>query len=147
MIALAGMEGFEVGRMRLASARQALADFSALHGAAGTALRDWVERNFRSRGTLIEGMPSGWPALAPATLAARRRRGLGAQPLEATGRLRRGIALRTEQRAAVLTNAVPYAGLHQFGAGVPRRPFFPEAPQAAAIVGPVVTRHVEEALR
>jgi phage gpG-like protein len=134
----------EPARAAMAARRSALADLGRLHASAGARLVDWVHRNFRARGALVEGMP--WPPLAPATLAARRRRGLGAAPLEATGRLRRGIALRTDPRAAVLSNAVPYAAAHQFGFGVPRRPFFPEALQTLRIVFPAAEAHVREAL-
>lgn len=146
MMAVAGIESLSRQRRRWARVRGALGNFRPLHERAGMALAGWVEANFKARGALLADFPTGWPAPAPATLAARRRRGLGSRPLEATGRLRRGFALHVGGEGAVLENRVPYAGLHQSGLGVPRRPIFPGTAQALQIIAPGVVRHVREAI-
>lgn len=133
-------------RMELRARVRHLADFQALHEAAGARLMDWVRRNFRAHGALLEDEPSGWPPLAPATLAERRRRGLGMEPLIATGRLYRGFTVTADAESVEVANPVPYAARHQAGDGVPRRAIFPEPAQAARIVFPEVLRHVREAL-
>jgi phage gpG-like protein len=146
MTRLDGMETVRALRAGLDRKRERLADFGRLHRAAGARLMGWVERNFESRGALLEDQPSGWPGLAPATLGAKRRLGQSDQPLIATGRLRAGFALTADRGRAEVANAVPYARLHQEGEGVPRRALFPQPAQAARIVWPGVLRHVEEAL-
>jgi phage gpG-like protein len=77
----------------------------------------------------------------------RRRAGLGSRPLQATGRLRAGVRLRSDAGGAVVDDLVPYAERHQFGLGVPARPFFPTPAQARRIVQPVLEAAVKEALR
>ncbi len=146
MPTLDGLETLRPARARLAGARQALAAFRPLHERAGSELERWVARNIAAAGALLEEFPSGWPPLARATLAARRRRGLGTRPLVATGRLREGVTLTVGPRAAVLDNPVPYAPRHQTGRGVPRRPFFPSAAQAERIVLPAALHHLRKAL-
>ncbi len=111
----------------------------------GGALRVWIDRNFQAEGRLGAGSPAGWPPLAPATVAARRRRGRGRRILEDTGRLRRGFRMTVGAEQVRLFNPVPYAARHQHGLGVPRRPFLPGTSQARRIVHPVVERFIEEA--
>ncbi|MCH8074899.1 MAG: phage virion morphogenesis protein, partial [SAR324 cluster bacterium] len=66
--------------------------------------------------------------------------------LVVSGRLKKGTKIETGGDKARVFNAVPYAAIHQFGLGVPRRPFFPGPRQTRAIVQPVLERFVEEAL-
>ena len=147
MIRLSGLDALNRERLRLRKVRRRLSDFSTLHRRTGAALLGWVGRNFEAWGALLEEAPSGWPPLARATLASRARRGRGSAPLQDSGRLRAGFVLTVGMGSAVLDNPVPYAPLHQLGQGVPRRPIFPGARQARAIVLPETLRHVEEALR
>lgn len=136
------------GRLRAERerARRALGDLGALHRRIGVALESWVQDNVRARGRLHDDFPGGWPPLARATLAARRRAGQGTRPLQATGRLRRSIAARASAGQVVLHADVPYAATHQLGLGVPRRAFFPGPAQLERIVLPVAQAHVREAL-
>lgn len=132
---------------RMARARARLANFRALHRSGGRALLNWIGRNFESEGRLGSGGPGGWPPLSNATLAARRRRGgRGGSMLVVSGRLKKGTNIQTDGGQARIFNPVPYASAHQFGLGVPRRPFFPAPRQTRAIVQPVLERFVEEAL-
>ena len=145
MIALDARPELTRTRRELARRRAALADLRPLHGAMGRAVLDWSERNFAAQGALEGG--GGWPPLARTTLAARRRAGLGTVPLQATGRLRRGFALRFDARGATVTNAVPYAAAHQLGLGVPARPFLPGPAKAAAVALPAAVGRIREVLR
>ena len=63
-----------------------------------------------------------------------------------SGRLKKGTDMETGGGQARVFNPVPYASIHQFGMGVPRRPFFPGPRQARIIVQPVLERFVQEAL-
>jgi phage gpG-like protein len=126
--------------------RDGLADFGRLHRQAAAVLVGWVKQNFDQRGALLEDQPSGWPGLAPRTLARKRRLGQNDQPLVATGRLRASFAAIANGEKAEVFNPVPYTRFHQQGDGVPRRAVFPQPDQAARIIWPEVIRHVEEAL-
>jgi phage gpG-like protein len=118
-----------------------------LHRRGGQALADWAERNFAADGRLATETSAGWPRLSAATLAARRAAGLGTRPLQATGRLRAGMRLRSGAGEASLDNPVPYAATHQLGLGLPARPFLPTRVQAGAVLRPVAQAFVREALR
>ena len=131
----------------LTGRREALADFTPLHREAGVTLLRWVRQNFDSGGRLLQQMPSGWPALSPATLARRRQSGQGRQPLVNTGRLRNAFRLQATSGLARLVNPLPYAMQHQQGLGVPRRPLFPETVQARQIILPAIRAHMEKATR
>ena len=133
-------------RIALRARARALADFRPLHEAAGQRLVDWLHRNFRAGGGLLQDQPAGWPPLAAATLRDRRRRGLGLDPLIASGRLSRGFAIDANTISVTVANPVPYARFHQAGDGVPRRAIFPQSAQAGRIVFPDVLRHVQGAL-
>jgi len=140
-------EGIDPLRQWLRRALLRLEDRARLHERAGRAITGWVGRNFESAGSLASETSAGWPALAPRTLAERRRRGLGAQPLQATGRLRAGVRARSGSAGVSVDDPVPYAARHQLGLGVPARPFLPTAAQARRIVDPVVGTFIAEALR
>ena len=132
---------------RMARARARLANFRALHRRSGRALLNWIGRNFESEGRLGSGGSGKWPPLANSTLSARRRRGgRGGSILVVSGRLKKGTQFQTGGGQARIFNPVPYAPIHQFGMGVPRRPFFPGPRQTRGIVHPVLERFVEEAL-
>ncbi len=146
MIRMLGLERLPRSAKRLQAVREELLNFRVLHNVTGRRLTEWVQRNFAARGALLEDFPSGWPPLARATLASRRRRARGSSPLEDSGALRKGMVLQVNARQALLDNPVPYAARHQLGLGVPRRPFFPGAAQARRIVLPPARRYVEEAL-
>lgn len=139
--------GLPAARAGLRAARERLADVPALHRRAGQALLEWAQRNFAAQGALLEEFPSGWPALSPATLASRLRRGRGTRVLYDSGRLARGFTVLPGGRRAVVDNPVPYAARHQLGRGVPRRPVFPAPRQAAALAAQAAREHVREALR
>ena len=123
-----------------------LGDMGALHRRLGLALTDWVQDNFEAGGRLHDDFAGGWPPLARATLAARRRAGQGARPLQASGRLRRSLVARAAAGQVLLHADVPYAAAHQLGLGLPRRAFFPGPAQLERIVLPVAQAFVEEAL-
>jgi phage gpG-like protein len=146
MIALHGGEALAAAQTGLRGRRRRLADFPALHRRVGDALLGWAQRNFAAEGALLEDFPSGWPALSPATLAARLRRGRGSRVLYDTGRLAGGFSAIPSAGGVTVDNAVPYAAAHQEGRGVPRRPVFPGAPQAERLAGDAATQHVKEAL-
>jgi phage gpG-like protein len=143
-VELSGLEAWPARQAELRARRSALGDFPELHRRFGEAVLAWVERNFEAEGRLLEDFPSGWPRLAPATLASRRRRGRGRKPLQDTGRLRRGLRLSWDATRARIVNTVPYAAIHQVGAGVPRRPFLPGEPELRRLIDPVLERFVEE---
>lgn len=145
-ISFVGLEGFEIAQGRWRRARREIGDFSALHRVAGHSLVDWVDRNFESGGSLLREFPAGWPPLARTTVVARRRRGLGLQPLQATGALRRGVTLAAGRRQATVSDRVGYAARHQLGLGVPRRPIFPEPAQIREIILPGMIEHLEGGL-
>ena len=146
MITVHGGKELDRLRGRMSRVRSKLADFRPLHRQAGSELNDWVARNFRARGSRLDSLPGGWPALAPATLRAKRRKGRSLSPLVATGRLRREFTVRVDAGRVVVTNLAPYAAVHQFGLGVPRRPLFPDATQVRKLIVPGVARHVKETL-
>lgn len=147
MTELRGLDSLARARTHAGRARLALGRTGRLHRRMGRVLRRWIDRNFRTQGALLAEMPGGWPPLAPATRAERRRRGIpGAPPLDVTGRLRRGITVETTEQRIVADNPVPYAARHQRGRGVPRRPFLPGPAQARALVYPELERHVREAV-
>lgn len=134
-------------RERMRDTRKRLADFPALHRRVGDALVEWSQRNLVAEGGLLDDFPSGWPALSPATLASRLRRGRGTRMLYDSGRLAAGfVAISTASDVAV-DNVVPYAAAHQEGQGVPRRPVFPAPPQAERLADAAAAEHVTEALR
>jgi phage gpG-like protein len=141
-----GTEELSAARADLRLRRDALADFTALHRRMGEALLSWVERNFAAEGALLDEFPSGWPRLAPSTIARRMRRGRGTRVLYDTGRLAGAFQVLPGAEQAVVDNPVPYAAAHQEGLGVPRRPIFPERAQALAVVSPAAELHVQEAL-
>ena len=131
---------------RMARARVRLTNFRALHRGGGRALLNWIGRNFESEGRLGSGGSGGWPPLSNSTLSARRREGRGGSMLVVSGRLKKGTNLETGGDNTRVFNAVPYAAIHQFGLGVPRRPFFPGPRQTRIIIQPVLERFIEEAL-
>jgi phage gpG-like protein len=147
MNAVLRWDGIDSLRQWLLRALGRLQDRARLHEQAGRAITDWVGRNFESEGSLATETSGGWPALASRTLAERRRRGLGTRPLQATGRLRAGVSARSDIAGVTVDDPVPYAAQHQFGLGVPARPFLPTAAQAGRIVDPVVETFIGEALR
>jgi phage gpG-like protein len=147
MITMQGNAALAAARTEAQAMRDRLADFPALHRRVGDALLDWAQRNFAAEGALLEDFPSGWPALSPATLASRRRRGRGTRMLYGTGRLAAGFTIVPGATGVTLDNAVPYAAAHLEGRGVPRRPIFPNAPQAERLAHDAATEHVKEALR
>ncbi|HKI97177.1 MAG TPA: phage virion morphogenesis protein [bacterium] len=139
--------GLDVLRGWLRKAAGRLRDRAALHARVGRTLTGWVDANFDADGRLATGTSAGWPPLRARTLAARRRAGLGTRPLQATGRLRAGVRLRSDAASATLDDPVPYAAVHQLGLGVPARPFLPTRTQTARIARPVAEAFVREALR
>ena len=145
-IALQGMGALPELSSRMARARVRLANFRALHRSSGRALLNWIGRNFESEGRLGSGGSGGWPPLSQSTLSARRREGRGGSMLVVSGRLKKGTNIETDADNARVFNAVPYAANHQFGLGVPRRPFFPGPRQSRVIVQPALERFIEEAL-
>ncbi len=146
MLRVEGGENLPALRPVLERVRSALADTRALYRDIADGLSAWVDRNFDASGRLHRDFPSGWPVLAPATLAARRRRGQGTRPLEATGRLRGSIRVRVGAEGLLLDSSAPYAAVHQLGLGVPRRSFFPDAQQLERIVLPIAVARVEREL-
>ena len=126
--------------------RAGLAHLPPLRAAMGEALLGWVAGNFASAGRNStvgrNAMPGGWPPLARETLRRRARDGFGTTPLLRTGRLRDATTTAALPDGLRLRNPVPYAPAHQFGLGVPARPFFPNVRQAAEIVAPIVAAHV-----
>ena len=146
MIRLSGLGSLRAEQQRLRRLVMRLSDFQEVHAAAGRALRGWVRLNYDASGALHAELSGGWPPLAKATQAARRRRGRGTALLEDTGRLRAGTVLSSNARQAVLANPVPYAVRHQLGQGVPRRPIFPGMRQARSIAVKAISRHMEEIL-
>ncbi len=146
MIAVHGGKELHRLRGRMSRVRSKLADFRPVHRRAGSELNDWAAGNFRARGGRLDSFPGGWPDLAPATVRAKRRKGRSTSPLVATGRLRRGFTVRADAGRVVVTNLAPYAAVHQFGLGVPRRPLFPDATQVRKLIVPGVARHVKAAL-
>jgi phage gpG-like protein len=147
MIEARGSAPLPAARAALRAARERLADFPALHRRAGQALLEWAQRNFAAQGALLEEFPSGWPALSPATLASRLRRGRGTRVLYDSGQLARGFTVLPGERQAVVDNPVPHAAFHQEGRRVPRRPVFPGPRQAQALAAQAAREHVTEALR
>ncbi|MDH4120430.1 MAG: phage virion morphogenesis protein [Deltaproteobacteria bacterium] len=124
--------------------REHLARMAVFHAGVSQSLLQWAQDNMANQGGFSE---SGWPPLAPATLAAKRRRGWPAAPLEATGRLRRGFATTVDAQAARLKNSVPYAAHHQQGLGVPRRPILPSPAQAEELAQQTLRNFLREALK
>lgn len=145
-IAFRGLEALPELATQMTGARARLANFRALHRGGGRALLNWIGRNFESEGRLGSGGSGGWPPLSASTLSARRREGRGGSMLVVSGRLRKGTKIETGGAQARIFNAVPYAASHQFGLGVPRRPFFPAPRRIRAILHPELERFVEEAL-
>jgi phage gpG-like protein len=100
----------------------------------GNAHLYWINKNFRS-----EGSHGGrkWVALAPATIAARRKNGRGAQILRDTGRLSQsfirgnsGNVFNRGQQTITIGTTVEYAPDHEYGMGLPQRKIMPTAMQA-----------------
>ncbi len=147
MVTLQGTPALAQRREELRIKRARVADFPALHRRMGDALVGWAQRNFAAEGALLDEFPSGWPALAPATVAGRRRRGRGLAILQDTGRLAHGTIVFPDADRALVDNSAPYAARHQLGLGVPRRPVLPEAPQARRLALGAAQEHVTEALR
>ena len=145
-ILFGGLEQLGIAQGRWRRAHREIGDFRALHRVAGHSLVNWVDRNFEAEGALLREFSAGWPPLARATVAARRRRGLGLRPLQATGALRRGVALAVGGRQATVSDRVVYAARHQLGLGVPRRPIFPEPLQIREIILPGMIEHLEGGL-
>ncbi|MDH4247406.1 MAG: phage virion morphogenesis protein [Deltaproteobacteria bacterium] len=134
-------------RERMGRTRAALSAPGGLYRRLEALLSGWLAENFDTQGGLLEGPAGHWPPLARSTIAARRRQGRGLRPLEATGRLRRGLRAWSDEGGVTLENPVPYAAAHQLGQGVPRRAFLPGAAQAGRLAYPELERFVREALR
>lgn len=145
-ISIEGLGALTRQATQLTAARERLGDFRTLHGRLGRHLTDWARRNIKQEGRLLDDLPAGWPPLAPSTLARRRRLGLGARPLQASGRLLAGLRQDAAAGSVLVGNPVPYAARHQLGSGVPRRPFLPGPAQTRRILHPLVQQFVEEAL-
>ncbi|WP_040601259.1 phage virion morphogenesis protein [Patulibacter medicamentivorans] len=104
-----------------------LGDMEEAWGPIASILREATKRQFQSEGQYGSG---GWAPLAPATLAAKRAKGLPPDVLQATGRMLDSL---TNQRSPDHVErvhgdllewgtAVPYAFLHQRGTSkMPRR--------------------------
>jgi hypothetical protein len=131
----------------LARTRDRLADFPALHRRIGDAVIGFAQRNLAAEGALLDDFPSGWPALSPRTLAARLRRGRGTRMLYDTGRLAGSFVAAPEPSGVSVDNLAPYAAAQQEGRGVPRRPIFPESPQAERLATDAAQAFVTDALQ
>lgn len=143
---LIGLKTAQALLTRFQQIQNKLLGFSRLHQNAGTTLRGWVDDNFQAEGALLDNNSAGWPPLKRSTLQKRRGNGRGTKPLQATGRLRNSITVRSDKQSARVFSVVPYAAVHQLGLGVPKRPFLPTATQARRIVDPVLEHHIREAL-
>lgn len=143
MITFTGLDGMRKTGRELAGLGRRLASLKPLHQAAGRELLAWIDRNFEAEGRLSSATPGGWPPLARATLAAKRRRGGRHGILVDSGRLRRGFRITATASQVRLINPVPYAARHQLGLGVPRRPFLPDNSQVRRLVHPIAERFFE----
>lgn len=147
MLRVEGLDGFPALDSKLRRMQRDLANTNPLLREVGIGIRDWVERNFDRSGRLHQDFPSGWPRLTESTRRARRRRGLGSKPLQATGRLRNSVRARVAGGRLAIDNTAGYAAIHQQGIGVPRRAFFPETDQLERLIAPIAESYTERQLR
>ena len=111
-------------RRNLARISRGLSDFRPFFDTEGRKiLQSELERVFRSRGY------GAWPALAARTRQNKARLGYPADPLVATGSLRRSVTaldgIRRTRFTLAMTYQVPYAQFHETGTTrMPARPIF-----------------------
>lgn len=88
------------------------------------------------------GRPTTWTPLAQSTLRQKQRLGYSSKPLIRTGALRQSIAPQSSKMSMVLSTAIPYGAIHQYGGfagrsrgiakslkkGVTGRPYIPARP-------------------
>ena len=111
-------------RRNLLRVQRGLSDFRPFFDSAGRRiLQRELEMVFRSRGY------GEWPALAASTRRSKSQRGYPADPLVATGSLRRSVTalqgLRRTRFTLSMRYQVPYAGFHETGTSrMPARSIF-----------------------
>ena len=111
-------------KRNLVRIRRGLDDFRPFFDTSGREiLQSELERVFRSRGY------GEWASLSASTLRDKTRRGYPADPLVATGSLRRSVTaldgLRRTRFTLSMSYQVPYARFHETGtARMPARPIF-----------------------
>lgn len=85
---------------------------SQLHQRYGIQAMNWVQRNFRSEGSL-SGAP--WKKLSPNTIIGRRQRGKGAKILRDTGQLANSFTMTFDANEAAVGTDKKYAPFHEHG--------------------------------
>lgn len=120
---------------------RAARDYGPVFEAYSAYHRRSIDRNFAA-----EGRPDRWAALAPATIADRRRRGFGAGPiLQRTGALARSWRFDWGPRHYRVWNARWWWVVHQSGsekANVPARPMLVLLPQDKAQFTRLARQHL-----
>jgi phage virion morphogenesis protein len=95
-----------------------------------------TNKNFRR-----QGMTSKWPDLAESTKRQRAKKGKWpGRMLDVHGAsgLRGSITFQAGREDVVIGTSVPYARKHQFGIGVPKRPFLGFLPQDKVAISRIV---------
>lgn len=111
----------------LRKALRAAADPKPALSAAGEVLVQMAKRAFDEP----KLRPAAWPALKPATLKAKARRGKSNAILKSNGTLWRSLRVLSADKTMVTVGSDrPYAAYHQLGTRhIPARPFFPVTAQ------------------
>ncbi len=96
----------------LRSLRLGLADRRSILNAMGDRLLKEVNDTFKQQG---KHQTPPWPPLKPSTIRRRRKKGVGAKPLQDTGRLRASFIKRIRTKFVFVGSGVKYAPYHEFG--------------------------------
>ena len=102
-----------------------------------------TDDTFKKQGAR-DGMPR-WKDLAPVTWALRAKnksKSANGKILQVTARLRRSIWRKTNRFGVTIGTNVNYAHKHQFGVGVPARPFLFVTRKDWTVIGRILTRHM-----
>ncbi len=97
------------------------------HQELGKTMIAWTKKNFDGQGRLLQS--GSW---IPRSSSSKKR---NTRPLLVnTGKLRNSFKLLQSSKDIKATNTAAYAVLHHLGQGVPKRPLFPELPQAETLL-------------
>ena len=125
-------------RRRHSAALKKMRNMPIAHGKISIFLDSWVQRNFKSEGTLV----GGWKPLDPRTRA-----DTNPKILQDTGRLKASFFPFATKKNAGVASDLPYSKFHEKGEGVPKRRMLPKIKEVRAGIDKIYRGHVNYALK
>jgi len=141
------VKGVRALQRRLKKMKGGISDRRKLNAQIVVVLDRWIQKNFQQQGKLAHS-GRGWKALAPATIAQRRKKGAGAKILQDTGQLRSRWKHQWTSKFAKVQSGVPYSEIHHEGLGhIPERRILPTESQIRPEVLKVFGKYIKTVIK